>query len=406
MSEVSIPRLPRRNLTVRLTHSAERIVRLEHPWLYAESLREVPSSGAAGDLAVLYDHDRQVFALGLYDPESPIRVRVLWRGKPRTIDTAFFVERVRAAAALRDPLHTTDTTGFRVVNGESDGLPGAIVDRYGDTLVLKLYTAAWLPWLSELVPALATALAPARIVLRVARAVAEVFETRAGLRDGVVVHGEPIVAPIEFRELGLRFLIDPRRGQKTGFFLDQRENRARVGARARGKSVLDTFAYMGAFSLHAARGGARHVTSIDASGPALAALRETFALNGQREAEVVQGDAFEVLERFARAGRRFDLVVLDPPFFARRAEELPRALVAYTRLAELGLRLVEPGGELVFASCSARVTVDELAQALRGAADRTGRAAEERLRTGHALDHPATFPEAHYLKCIYARVTP
>jgi 23S rRNA (cytosine1962-C5)-methyltransferase len=194
---MQLPRLPRRNLGVRLTRSAERIVRLEHPWLYAESLREAPDGGAAGDLAVLYDHDRQVFALGLFDPGSPIRVRVLWRGGPRAIDATFFAERVRSADALRAPLRAEHTTGYRVVNGESDGLPGAVVDRYAGTLVLKLYTAAWLPWLSELVPALHDALGPERIVLRLARGVRSTFESH-GLADGAVLHGAPLSGTIEF----------------------------------------------------------------------------------------------------------------------------------------------------------------------------------------------------------------
>jgi 23S rRNA (cytosine1962-C5)-methyltransferase len=397
-----LPRLSRKNVRVRLTRSAERIVRLEHPWLYAESLREAPE-GDAGDLAVLYDHDREVFALGLFDPTSPIRVRVLWRGGSRSIDAAFFAERARAADALRAPLRSMRTTGYRVANGESDGLPGAVVDRYADTLVLKLYTAAWLPWLVELVPALAEALAPERIVLRLARSVATAFQAH-GLADGSILHGAPLAGGVEFEELGLRFRIDPRAGQKTGFFLDQRENRARVGERARGRSVLDAFAYVGAFSLHAARGGASSLTSLDASAPALAALRESFALNDREPGEVVHGDAFEALARLAQAGRSFDLVVIDPPFLARRREELERALAAYARLAELALALVSPDGELVFASCSARVSSDELAEALRRGAARAGRRIEERLRTAHPLDPPARFPEAEYLKCIFARV--
>jgi 23S rRNA (cytosine1962-C5)-methyltransferase len=396
---MELPRLPRRNVRVRLTRSAERIVRLEHPWLYAESLREVSAGGAPGDLAVLYDHDRQVFALGLFDPTSPIRVRVLWRGGPQGIDAAFFAARVSTADALR----ALRTTGYRVVNGESDGLPGAVVDRYADTLVLKLYTAAWLPWLIELVPALTGALAPERIVLRLARAVTPAFEAH-GLSDGALVHGPPLAGGVEFEELGLRFRIDPRAGQKTGFFLDQRENRARVAERARGRSVLDVFAYVGAFSLHAARGGAASLTSIDASAPALAALRDNFALNDRAPGEIVHGDAFDTLAELARARRRFDLVVIDPPFLARSSGELPSALSAYARLAELALGLVSPGGELVFASCSARVSGDDLADALRHGAARTGRRIDETLRTAHALDHPARFREAEYLKCIYARV--
>jgi 23S rRNA (cytosine1962-C5)-methyltransferase len=394
---------------VRLTNSAERWVRKEHPWLYAESIRSQSRAGASGDLAVIFDHHRKLLALGLFDPDSPIRIRVLHRGAPRAIDREFFAERLRAAAELRAHLEGEGTTGYRVANGESDGLPGLVVDRYERCFVLKLYTAAWLPHLDEVVAAVTRVWAPERVVLRLARAIADACAKRARLSDGVVLAGPPLDGPIVFRELGLRLRCDPGHGQKTGFFLDQRENRARVGARSAGKSVLDAFAYTGGFSLHAARGGATRVLSLDASRVALDEAHANFALNRDDPGvahcahETVQGDAFDELARLAAARRRFDLVVLDPPALARTKADVAGALRAYERLAELGARLLADGGDLVMASCSARVGADELASAIRRGSARAGRKLHELERTAHACDHPVRFPEGAYLKCLFLR---
>jgi len=393
---------------VRLTNSAERLVRKEHPWLYAESLRAVAAGAASGDVAVIYDRKGELLALGLFDPDSPIRVRVLHRGGPRPIDASLFAERIRAAADARALLPAQGTTGYRVVNGENDSLPGVVLDRYADTLVLKLYSAAWFAHLPALREAIAAALAPERVVLRLARAIEGLARERAGLEDGSVLSGPPLVEPIVFRENGLAFRCDPVRGQKTGFFLDQRENRARVGELARGRRTLNAFAYTGGFSVYAARGGAPEVLSLDVSRPALDEAAKTFALNAavpgvaRARHELVCEDAFAALARFAREGRRFELVVIDPPAFAKSRREVAGALDAYTRLAALGAGLLADDAELVMASCSARVDAEALAGAIRAGAARAGRRLREHARTGHALDHPVRFPEGAYLKCIYA----
>ncbi len=396
-------------VTVRLTNSAERLVRMEHPWLYAESIRSASRPGEAGDLAVIYDHKRELLALGLWDPESPIRIRVLHRGKPRPIDRGFWAERLRNAMSIRAPLLEQDTTGFRVVNGESDLLPGLVLDRYESTLVLKLYTAAWLPHLREVRAAIDEVLTPDRVVLRVARAIARSCEERAGLVDGAILSGAPLDAPLVFRENGLRFRCDPVRGQKTGFFLDQRENRSRVGELSRGKRVLNAFSYTGGFSLYAARGGAPSVISLDSSAAALDEARANFALNSDHAGlsrsthECVCEDAFSALSRFHRERRLFELVVIDPPAFAKAKSEVGSALFAYAKLAELACHVLAPGGELVMASCSARVDAAALANSIRSGASRADRRLDEWLRTAHALDHPVGFKEGAYLKCIWLR---
>ncbi|MEX2205681.1 MAG: class I SAM-dependent rRNA methyltransferase [Myxococcota bacterium] len=396
-------------VTVRLTHSAERLVRMEHPWLYAESIRSASREGEAGDLAVMFDHKQKLLALGLWDPDSAIRIRVLHRGKPRPIDRTFFAERLRDALAQRATLEAQGTTGYRVVNGESDGLPGLVLDRYDTTFVLKLYTAAWLPHLPEVRAAIDAELAPERLVLRLARAIARVCEERAGLADGALLAGKPLEGPVIFRENGLRFRCDPVHGQKTGFFLDQRENRARVGELARGRRVLNAFSYTGGFSLYAARGGATEVVSLDSSRAALDQARENFALNADLP-EVARAshacvceDAFGALALLSREGRRFELVVLDPPAFAKSRDEVGSALSGYARLAELACSVLAPAGELVMASCSARIDADALAGSVRKGSARAGRTLDEWRRTAQALDHPVGFPEGAYLKCLWLR---
>jgi 23S rRNA (cytosine1962-C5)-methyltransferase len=394
---------------VRVTNSAERWVRKEHPWLYAESIRSQSRAGASGDLAVIFDRNRKLLALGLFDPDSPIRIRVLHRGGPRAIDRAFFAERLREAAALRAHLAAEGTTAHRVANGESDGLPGLVVDRYERTIVLKLYTAAWQPHLGEVLAAVDEVLAPERVVLRLARAIAAPFAERSGKSDGDVLAGPALDGPIVFRERGLALRCDPVRGQKTGFFLDQRENRARVAALARGKSVLDAFAYTGGFGLSAARGGAARVLSLDASRIALDEAHANFALNradtdvARCAHETAHGDAFDELARLREAGRRFDLIVLDPPALARTKGDVAGALHAYDRLAELGARLLARGGDFVMASCSARIGADDLAAAIHAGSARAGRRLRELERTAHACDHPVRFPEGAYLKCLFLR---
>ena len=228
--------------------------------------------------------------------------------------------------------------------------------------------------------------------------------------DGVALAGDLPGAPVAFVEHGLSFEADVVRGQKTGHFLDQRDNRVRVGRLADGTRVLDVFSCTGGFSVHAAAGGAVEVTSVDQSSHALATARRNMAANDGRALvrtcrhDVVTGDAFAVMEDLARQGRRFDLVVVDPPSFASRQASVPSALHGYGRLAGLAVRLVEPGGTLVQASCSSRVSAEDLEEAIQRAARAAGRPLDVFERTGQPLDHPITFPEGAYLKAVLAAV--
>ena len=408
---VTLPEIPSpadRRIAVHVTPEAEHALRRGHPWLFDQAIRRQSHEGLAGDLAVVFDRKRDFLAVGLYDPHSTIRVRVLHHGKPARIDRDWFRAKLAAAAQARAPLLDGTTTGYRLVHGENDGLPGLVIDHYEQTLVLKLYTSAWLPHLRDVLSALVDVVPAERLVLRLGRAMLEQPQELYGLRDGMLLCGPDLDGPLLFRENGLRFEVDPVRGQKTGFFLDQRDNRARVERLATGKDVLNVFAYTGGFSVYAARGGARSVVSVDVSAAALEAAARNMAHNAHIPAvaaaahEMVADDAFEVLARLGEACRHFDLVIIDPPAFAQKQDQVVQALSAYGRLTRLGLGVLRPGGTLVQASCSSRVDAEAFFEAIHHAAMQVGRPLREIERTGHPLDHPVAFKEGVYLKCLFA----
>jgi 23S rRNA (cytosine1962-C5)-methyltransferase len=386
------------SLRLRVTAAAESRLRGGHPWLFADSVREQNRDAETGELAVIFDRKDRFLAVGLFDPESPIRVRVLHTGRPCAINGDWWRNRAAEALKRREGLFDSQTTGYRLINGESDGWPGLVLDRYDDTLVLKIYTAAWLPRLEEI----ADILAPkARLVLRLSRNIEENAARRFGLADGHVLRGAPLKGPVLFLEHGFRFEADVLRGQKTGFFLDQRENRRQAGALAASRRVLNLFSYTGGFSLYAAAGGADSVVSIDISEHALVGARRNFSLNQRDLAvarcrhETIRADVFDWLA--AKPRERFNLIVLDPPSLAKRESERGAALRAYVRLIEGALSCLAKDGRLVAASCSAHVSADEFF----GLARQFGPRIEVVNTTRHTGDHPAAFQEAEYLKCMY-----
>ncbi len=394
-------------LAVRVTRDAARQVRGGHPWVFDGSVVSVKPDGAPGDLAVIFDDRRKFMAIGLYDPASPIRIKVLHAGSPTPIDDAFWIDRLTAALELRRRLvDDPTTTALRWVHGENDGLPGLVLDRYGDTTVVKLYSAAWFAHLDAVVSAAQQVLVADRVVLRLARNVAP-----DGARaDATALVGELPNRPVRFLERGLTFEADVVHGQKTGHFLDQRDNRFRVRNRATGARVLDVYACTGGFSVNAAAGGAELVHSVDINAAAIATARRNMdhnrvlpAVRACHHHDTV-GDAMAVMAEMSDHGRRFDLVVVDPPSFASRKDQVPGALRAYGRLTELALRLLEPGGTLVQASCSARVSEADFFATVGAAAQRHGVVLVDALRTSHAVDHPIGFPEGGYLKAVFATV--
>lgn len=412
------PNPPR--LRLRLTAAAETAVRSGHPWVYSDKIREQNRPGTTGELAVIYDRNDRFLAIGLYDPDSPLVVRVIHKGDPVTLNADWWRSRMQAAFERRHPHFGEQTNGYRLINGESDGFPGLVLDRYAACLVLKIYTPAWLPCLQpaagaviplaglSLVPFLEELLQPDRIVLRMSRNLGA-FRAQVPCSDGGNLLGTDTAPAVVFLEDGLRFESDVVQGQKTGFFLDQRDNRRRIGALAGGGDVLNVFSFSGGFSVHAARGGARNVTDLDMSPYALASARRNFALNRDHPQVAaanhhqVQADAFEWLSRAPREA--YDTVILDPPSLAKRETERTGAIQAYHRLTRLGADRVRSGGLLLTASCSAHVSEEEFFNAARSSLRADGRRWTELETTGHAPDHPAGFPEARYLKALYARVS-
>jgi 23S rRNA (cytosine1962-C5)-methyltransferase len=398
-------------LRLRITAAAETIVRSGHPWLFADSIHESNRAGQVGELAVIFDRKDKFLAVGLFDPDSPIRVRILHAGKPQTIDSAWWKNRLEKSLAIRRDLFDAQTTGYRLIHGESDGWPGLVLDKYDATLVLKIYTAAWLPRLDEILALFKENISCERIVLRLSRNIQAAAERRPPARhDGEIVFSEHAVpeagVPVIFLENGIRFEADVLRGQKTGFFLDQRENRTEVEKLSCGRKVLNAFSFSGGFSVYAARGGAISVTDLDISAHALESAKRNFALNKNFSGvancrhETVQADAFEWL---ATNTEKFDLVVLDPPSLAKRATERDGAIHAYERLNSLGIQKLACEGILVAGSCSAHVSATEFFEAVRRAAAKSGGKFSELKTLQHPPDHPATFKEAAYLKVIYLK---
>ena len=409
-----IPGPNAKRIAMRISPPAEYALRQGHPWVFDQAITEQSHAGNPGDLAVIFDDKRRFLAVGLYDPSSPIRVRILQARQPATINADWFKTRLMAAANLRSPLIQQPaeqaTSGYRLVHGENDGFPGLIIDRYAETLVIKLYTPAWIPHLQEFCLALAQVSPADRLILRLSRSLLKQTEFLAGLSNGLTLSGPPLAGPVLFQENGLVFEADPILGQKTGFFLDQRENRARVEQLSREKTVLNIFAYTGGFSVYAARGGARQVVSVDLSVPAMETAIRNMAHNrhipnvAAAAHETVAEDAFDVLARMASEQRLFDLVILDPPMFAQNQAQTAAAISAYKRLTRLGLGVLRKGGVLVQASCSSRVEAEAFFNAIQQATHESSRRLSEIERTGHALDHPIGFKEGAYLKCLFARV--
>jgi 23S rRNA (cytosine1962-C5)-methyltransferase len=411
--EHQIPTPSEKRIAIHINHAAERALRSGHPWLFEGAIEQQSHDGRPGDLAIIFDRKNRFLAVGLYDPDSPIRVRALQANNPAKIDESWFETKLAAAANLRRPLiEDSQTTAYRLVHGENDSLPGLVVDRYAETIVISLDTAAWVPYLPLLLPLIRALSGAERFVLRLSRSVQRQEKYLYGLSEGQVLAGPALDKPVEFLENGLQFDADLVQGQKTGFFLDQRENRARVESLIVGNSavrrVLNVFAYTGGFSLYAARGGANLVTSVELSRPALEAAEANFKLNrGDRRIantrhEAIVGDAFEVLEILGEAGHEFDMVIIDPPSFARRKGEEAGALAAYGRLVKQGLTVLRPQGTLVTCSCSSRIPAADFYDMVHKSASRLGRPLTEIGRSAHPLDHPITFDEGAYLKCLYA----
>ena len=390
-----------------LAADKERSALRRHPWLFAGSVAHLAGRARAGDTVDILAHDGRPLGRAAFSPKSQIRAR-FWSFDPEAIiDDAFFKRRVAAAVARRTALpELAGQEGVRLIHAESDGLPGVIADRYGDTVVVQLTSAGADKWRAAIVGALVKATGCARVYERSDSDVRglEGLEAVTGW-----VSGEAPATPLTIAENGVRLAVDIAAGHKTGFYLDQRDNRALLRDLSRDKSVLNCFCYTGGFSLQALAGGAASVLSIDSSGPALAQARANQALNPQLpgdRAEWLEADVFEALREFRKGGRRFDRIVLDPPKFAPSAAHADRAARAYKDINLLGFRLLNPGGLLMTYSCSGGIGLELFQKIVAGAALDAGREARIVRRLAGAADHPVAlnFPEGEYLKGLLVQV--
>lgn len=377
-----------------------------HPWVLDSAVAKVEGQPADGDVVDLATHDGHFVARGLWNSQSRMRVRLYAFDASTKLDAELWHTRLASALALRKTLGLDERAGAtRLVNSEGDDLSGLIVDRYGEYLAVQVTALAMAVRLDTLCDALESLVAPRGILLRGAERGLAKLEGLA-LVDRVVRGAAP-VGPIFVHEHGLKFGVDLAEGQKTGFYIDQRDNRQAAARYARGRRVLDMFCYSGGFAVSCAvSGGARSVLAVDTSAKAAALARANAELNGAANVTVEAVDAFEKLDALAAAGERFGMVILDPPKFARSRSTVDDALRAYHRINRVAVGLLEPGGILVTCSCSGSVSRDDFLQMLSGVAQRSARPIQLLESRGAAADHPVSTSclEGEYLTCVIARV--
>ncbi|MBX2827349.1 MAG: class I SAM-dependent rRNA methyltransferase [Flavobacteriaceae bacterium] len=403
MFSISFPELEPKVLAVKLSAKGERSVRNLHPWIFSDSIEKVNKEAVSGDIAVIFSHTKnKPIGVGLYDPDSPIRIKMLHFGGGSKFDSTYFKQQIQVAYNKRETLLKTDTNSYRLLFGENDGFPGFIADVYNNVLVVKLYSAIWFPFLEIILKQLIETSKAECCVLRLGRKLQQ--HPSQTIKDGEVIYGKLDHKVVPFVEHGVRFSANVIKGHKTGYFLDHRANRKRVGELSKRKTVLDVFSYAGGFSVHALVGGANKVTSLDISQQALEVAKENVQLNKVSGTHhCIVGDAFVEMEVLIKEKKQYDVVVIDPPSFAKSAKEIGVAKKKYALLATLGSQLVATNGWLILASCSSRITASEFFQINAEVLKQSGRAFQMMDKTYHDVDHPIGFLEGAYLKCGYYR---
>jgi 23S rRNA (cytosine1962-C5)-methyltransferase len=393
--------------TLILHPGKEKSVLRRHPWLFSGAIAQLDGRARPSDTVDVVSHEGRRLARAAWSPASQIRARI-WSFDPdEAVDHAFFKRRVAAAVARRAALpELAGQQGLRLIHAESDGLPGVIADRYGDTVVVQLTTVGADKWRAAIADSLHKATGCARIY---ERSDAEVRKLEGLEPVTGWLLGEAAGEELVIEENGVNMAVDIFAGHKTGFYLDQRENRRRVAELAPDRRVLNCFCYTAGFSLQALAGGAREVVSMDSSGPALATARRNLALNPQLDAARAiwrEADVFAELRNLRGSGEKYDMIILDPPKFAHTAAHADRAARAYKDINLHALRLLAPGGLLMTYSCSGGVTAELFQKIVAGAALDAERTARIVQRLQGAADHPVdlAFPEGEYLKGLLLQV--
>jgi 23S rRNA (cytosine1962-C5)-methyltransferase len=390
-----------------LKRGRERSLLRRHPWIFSGAIGQVEGTPHSGETVEVLSADNGFLGWGAYSPESQIRVRIwTFEEEEEAIDTAFFETRIREAVSLREALQVPrESTAFRLIYAESDGIPGLIVDRYGDFLVCQVLSAGAERFKDTIIERLA-ALGGIRGIYE--RSDADVRK-KEGLKPccGPRWGDEPPLQ-VEIQENDLRFLVDLRNGHKTGFYLDQRPNRSLVRSYSEGADVLNCFAYTGGFGLAAMQGGAAHVTNVEDLAGLMGLIDENVRLNhfDARRCENVKADVFQLLREYDGLGRSYDMIVLDPPKFADSKSQLARAGRGYKDINRLAFKLLRPGGLLFTFSCSGLVKMDLFQKIVADAAIDAGRDVQVLQWLGQGPDHPVKshIPESHYLKGLFLRM--
>ncbi|WP_142785804.1 class I SAM-dependent rRNA methyltransferase [Changchengzhania lutea] len=391
-----------KRLAVKLNSKGEQFVVQGHPWVFSNNVFKINEDAKSGDLAIIFGKNKnRVIGLGLYDANSPIRIKMLHSSIEQVeINADFFQKKIEEAFSKRRPLLKTNTTSYRLLFGENDGFPGLIADVYASVLVVKIYSEIWLPYLEVIIPCLQQTSKAETVVIRLSRTLEQSKSHQ--LKNGDVVYGTFENEVVHFIEHGVNFSANVIKGHKTGYFLDHRANRKQVGVWSKGKTVLDVFSYAGGFSVHALYNGAKEVTSLDISKQALEIALQNGKLNTYIGThKTIAGDAFETLKTLIKNKINYDVVVIDPPSFAKQSSEIELAKKKYAQLAKLGEKLTAKKGLLVLASCSSRIVSQVFFDINSQALSSSNRDYQIALKTGHDIDHPVSFPEGAYLKCGY-----
>jgi 23S rRNA (cytosine1962-C5)-methyltransferase len=386
--------------TIFLKKSADSFIKRKHPWIFSGAVEKVEGNPSNGETVQILTSNNTFVGFGSYSPSSQIRVRILSFNPDEKIDSDFFRRKILASSDARKKIiDTLQTNAYRIINAESDGLPGLIVDQYSEFLVCQFLSSGSEFNKNIIVEILNEKFKPKGIFERsdVEVRIKENLQPEKGLLKGVIPDDL-----VEVKENGLRFLVDIKNGHKTGFYLDQRDNRKLVSEFSKGKSVLNCFSYTGGFSVYALAAGAEKITQVEASGSAIEISNQIFELNNLSSSSVenINGDVFEVLRKFRDERKTFDLIILDPPKFAESASQISKASRGYKDINLLAIKLLNPGGILFTFSCSGHISQELFQKIIAGAALDSGREVKIIKQLTQSADHPVAlnFPEGLYLK--------